>query len=61
MTLKQEIQNRITAAQERLIKVKEELAKLQEQCSHPNQQSQLEYDFTAYWCADCDKHWSGRR
>ena len=40
---------------------KKELEGLQEKCSHPNKESQSEYDFTAHWCNDCGKEWSTRR
>lgn len=44
-----------------LASIDNELTQLQERCLHPTQKSQLEYDFTAYWCNDCGKQWSSRR
>lgn len=59
--LRQEIKSRRCAAEAMLTKIDNELIQLQERCSHPNQKSQPEYDFTAYWCDDCGKQWSSRR
>jgi hypothetical protein len=45
----------------RLRRAKKDLEILQESCPHPDEQSRLEYDFTAHWCNICGKHWSTRR
>src|SRR3989338_4339304 len=56
--LRKEIESRKKGVQAQLTLVDNELSQLQERCQHPNQKSQPEYDFTAYWCDDCGKNWS---
>jgi len=59
--LRKKIESRKKGVQAQLTVVENELIELQKRCQHPNLKSKSEYDFTAYWCDDCGKNWSGRR
>ncbi|OGM99174.1 MAG: hypothetical protein A2915_00160 [Candidatus Yanofskybacteria bacterium RIFCSPLOWO2_01_FULL_41_34] len=56
--LRKEIEVRKKKAESVVIEIDNELNQLRKKCEHPNQKSQQEHDFTAYWCDDCGKNWS---